>query len=310
MTDVFQELIQKIFDENSSFMLLKGKTNDKQNMFYGDYDYSISEGELNKCLQIIFDTLSEAGISFTIDKIKSEKTKIIVYEKGQTSNLILYHQLNIKKLSRKMYCKKIIPVVGPDGVGKTTLIDELVLCTDEKAQYYRFKKLFRKSFIYHISYRYLTKKLSKIHGKKVEKNDFDDYYGVFIIFTALIRYPLLMLSTFFGRKMILSDRYFYDYILKDISFKDKKIVLRDKWKFLLKMIPNSYWFLQLDAPTDIILARKQEMTRYDIEMYRKLMFKLYLNKPSVVYTYINTKNDLNECKNVLEQEARNNGLLR
>ena len=300
MTDIFQKLM-KIFDENVSLLRVKES---------GNHAYTIPDAELNQCLQIIFDTLSEECISFTLNRTKAEKTTIIVYEQDQINNLILYHQSNSNELLKKKYCKRIIPVVGQDGVGKTTLIDSLVLSTNKKSQYYRFKKLFRKSFIYHVSYRYLNKKLSKIYGKKIEKNDFDDYYGIFIIFTSLLRYPLLMLRTFFVHKMILSDRYFHDYILKNISFEDKKIVLRDRWTLLLKIIPNTYWFLQLDAPSDIILARKQEMSKYDIDMYRQLIFKLYLHKPSVVYTYINTKNELSECKNILKHEAENSGLLK
>ena len=430
MIDLFHELIEKIFDENISLVQLREKNIDIENIFSGNYDYYIPPAQLNQCLEIMFNLLSQKCINFSINKMKFGKTKVIIYAKnninqyihlelwnhlevkdslGQASkyifedtlNTIIYKDKNAYKLSLKvealyylsylhtksknldspeviyqveyykaksrdlkevhdlylellsthnisktshkanmilidlnilekeslidskvlsvtlkkvlvktnskiLKCIKIVPVVGPDGVGKTSLIEDMILNIGQKVQYYRFKRLFRKSFIYHILYRYLTKKSSK----KVDKNSYDDEHGVFIIFISLMRYPMLMLNILFSLKIIFSDRYFHDYILKNTRAEDERIVLRKKWKFLLKMIPNLYWFIQLDAPSDIILARKQEMSKNDIEMYRKLMFKLYLNKPSMVYTYINTKNDLNECTNILKQEAKNNGLLK
>lgn len=80
---------------------------------------------------------------------------------------------------------------------------------------------------------------------------------------------------------------------------EKETYLRENWKFLLQFIPKSYWIMHLDANSEIILSRKEELSSDDIDKYRELNFTLYLNKPSVVYSYINTGINVEKCRDVL-----------
>ena len=64
-------------------------------------------------------------------------------------------------------------------------------------------------------------------------------------------------------------------------------------------VPHTYRFLQLDAPSEVIHARKNELNAEDIASYRYDVFTMYLRKPSMLYAYINTANDIEQCSDVL-----------
>lgn len=199
---------------------------------------------------------------------------------------------------------KITPVVGPDGVGKTSLIEALKKRSRSKIKYYRFKNLYRHNLLYQLSFPFLNRKLETA----VAKNQFDDIYGAWLVTIASLRFPLLALITLLGRRFFFSDRFFHDLILQDTRFPEKKARLRGNWKALLKKTPRTFWFLHLDAPTEVVLSRKQELNGDAIDCYRREVFRMYLEKPSRIYSYINTANSIETCGEVLMKTARNIGI--
>lgn len=199
---------------------------------------------------------------------------------------------------------KITPVVGPDGVGKTSIIEALKKRSRSKIKYYRFKNLFRHNLLYQLSFPFLNRKLEKA----VAKNQFDDIYGAWLVTIASLRFPLLALIALLGKRFFFSDRFFHDLILKDTRFPEKKAVLRGNWKALLKKTPRTFWFLHLDAPTEVVLSRKQELNGDAVDCYRSEVFRMYLEKPSRIYSYINTANPIETCGDVLMKTARNIGI--
>ncbi len=233
----------------------------------------------------------------------------VLYREADREKRTIERQTRMKISQHRIYAQllkkvRIFPVVGPDGVGKTSLIEMLKSHSRSKIKYYRFKNLFRHNILYQLSTPFLKKKLPE----KMEKNQYDDYYGDWIITIAAIRYPFLLLWTLFSKKFYFSDRFFHDFIIQDTRFLEKKAKLRKDWKKLLKKTPNSYWFLHLDAPTDVIIARKDELNREAIDSYRSDVFSMYLEKPSLIYSYINTSLPIETCTNHLLQTARNVGI--
>ena len=140
------------------------------------------------------------------------------------------------------------------------------------------------------------------------KNQYDDIYGAWLIRIASLRYPLVVLSAWLSGRFYFSDRFFHDYIIQDTRFLEKEAKLRKNWKELLKFIPNSFWFIHLDAPTEVILSRKEELNAIAIEHYREYIFQMYLQKPSLVYSYINTSLDLQRCVMPLLHQAKSIGI--
>jgi hypothetical protein len=201
--------------------------------------------------------------------------------------------------------QRFIPVVGPDGVGKTTLIESLIKSFQKRSQYYRFKKTYRGSFIYNAIYPLLKLRTKKyLNVTKIDKNQVDDLYGNFIFNIALIKYTLFIATNLLIRKFRFADRFFYDLILQNMRFDNKISGLRENWRSLLKKTPNVFWLIQLDAPDTVIHERKKELSEADILTYRLEIFKLYLHKPSIHYTYINTANTLETCTEILLKNSK------
>ena len=179
---------------------------------------------------------------------------------------------------------RIIPMVGPDGAGKTAMLDELKQQSHSPVKRYRFKNLIRHNFLYQISRLWLLNKVkTEIPGdiKKAAVKDFyDDIIGDRIIFYGAVYYPFLAIKRFLSQGYLFVDRFFHDFIIQNARFNDRDSKLRGNWKELLKRTPDTFWFLLLDAPNHIILSRKQELSEQAITAYRECMFEMYLHKPS------------------------------
>lgn len=261
----------------------------------------------DKVLQLYINLSNNAE---NINKVSSKANKILV-ELGilndrknfkmilKETKLKIVSELH-KNKSSLLKAQRFIPVMGPDGVGKTTIIESICKKFQKGAKYYRFKKTYRGSIIYNAIYPILKASAKKrLNMKKIDKNQVDDLYGNLIFYIALLKYSIFIIINLIFRKFRFADRFFYDLFLKNIRFIDKNATLRENWEILLKRTPKVFWLIQLDAPNDVILSRKRELSENDLNLYRKETFKLYINKPSILYTYINTSTDIDTCTNIL-----------
>lgn len=241
------------------------------------------------------DNLDDTSIDF-LSKI-DEKTmmqankvlnskKLFSYSKSQRLNKSIFRLQ--KKLSEK---SNLIAVIGPDGVGKTTIINRL----EKKygARYFRFKKLFRKSLIYKLLLMLMMKKTEKIKGASIQKNQFDDLHYSKLFWISLVPGYFLSLISRFGTKKII-DRYYMDLLISGSRIQGKEIIVHKLAKKLIKIIPTTQCVIQLDAPTEIVLSRKQELSAYAINKFREIYFDLAIESKIPVYIYINTKNSIDD----------------
>jgi len=212
------------------------------------------------------------------------------------------------RIKRKLFSLiRLIPIIGPDGVGKTTLIEAVQKSTQKEIGVFKFKKTFRVSPIYKILFplfRYMFKKELNVK-KQIGKSEVDDRYGNFVIFNALLMYPLRLIKNLFSRKFVFIDRYFHEHLMINARNKAKKSALRNDWKFWLAFIPRTYIIIQLDAPTEVIIKRKNELDEDSIEAYRTYLFQTFLEKPFIVYCYINTDLPAEQCSNLLLKICKN-----
>lgn len=296
-SDFIHKLILELKNKNIEIKELDGNT------------YLVTNKNLNNFLKIIFKQCSKNKFCFNI--IREELDFIILeifnskeiktyfikieYDENISKNKQLYRKKFKKYKSRKIY-----PIVGPDGVGKTTLLTSTIDIKKKDIFYKRFKKIVRRSIIYNLMYPINKFFLKRKLGFKPEKDQHDDKHYFLIMLAGLFYYPYLIFNSSLKKRVVFIDRFFNDYLLENISFLDKKTKLRKNWNRLLFLIPQVFWMVHLDAKPKIILNRKDELKKRDVKKYKNYNFKIYLKKPSFIYTYINTGLDLEDCKLFLE----------
>lgn len=192
----------------------------------------------------------------------------------------------------------VIAFVGPDGAGKTTIIEAYRETITQRSSYYRFKKLFRKSVAYKLLLPILRKQTEKRLGHTPAKNQIDDLHGRLIFLISLVRSPLIFIKRIWHH-FILADRYFYDFLLSGLRTDTIETCHHEHQKYLLKFMPVPRCLVQLDAKNDVILNRKEELDSADIDLIRNSVFDMYLQKPSPYYIYLNTSIPLNYCISAL-----------
>ena len=206
-----------------------------------------------------------------------------------------------KRMQRKLFkLFNMVAIMGPDGVGKTTLIKESVDSFKGRTKLFKFKKTFRNSPVYKLTMPFLKKKTAnRFKTMSIGKSEVDDIYGGFVILNAFVMYQLRLLRSFITKETTFIDRYFYEYLMEDTRFFDKKAKLRKNWKMLSCFIPRPHVAIQLDAPQDVILKRKNELDEDGIVAFRDLVFQTITYKPPLKYLYINTTMPLDRCRDIL-----------
>jgi len=206
---------------------------------------------------------------------------------------------------------RITPIVGPDGAGKTAMLDELKQQSRLSVRRYRFKNLIRHNFLYQISRLWLLRKVeTEIPGnikKAAAKDYYDDIIGDRVIWFGAVFYPFLAIKQFLSPGLLFVDRFFHDFIIQNARFNERESKLHSNWKALLKRTPDTFWFLHLDAPNQVILSRKQELSEQAIDAYRECMFEMYIQKPSPTYSYINTALPITHCTETICNMGREVG---
>lgn len=147
---------------------------------------------------------------------------------------------------------KIIAFLGPDGAGKSTILDLVQAQLDARGADYAYR-YFAPGFLK----RYRPKGEGSVTNNPHEGRQ----YGPTLIFAKL---SLMLLEFCAGvprlrqkHRLVLFDRYIHDILVDPRRYRMER--LRGWMRWMLKASPNPDLLFVISAPADVIQARKQEV---------------------------------------------------
>ncbi len=206
----------------------------------------------------------------------SARIELINYleSKSMSKNLNFIH-LMFNKLHNMIFNKLSAPhiaFIGPDGCGKSTLIDNIQ--SDLNYLYGNFNYIHLRPTIIpatrNIKKAILKDKIQEIpnpHAYKPYNNLLSFIKFIFIFFDYLFGYIFIKAKTLKGLPVI-SDRYFYDIMVDPKRFRFKKIFYYQF--FLIRIfLPRPDITFLLFAPSKIIYERKKDLIPKEIDRQNK-----------------------------------------
>ena len=203
---------------------------------------------------------------------------------------------------------RIIAVLGPDGVGKTAVIDGIVKKHGGKISTYRFKNYYRTSLLYRVLYPVYKWYVQRRDSRTYKRNQIEEMVSYQLYILSLIRYRINP-GRMFSRKILIVDRYFHDYILTGSRLNEDGISRHRKWRELVGMIPKTLAFLQMDADNETIHARRSEISSAHIDAFRGEYFDLSMRCFSNYYVYLNNGSSLSDTLETLTRMIKRMKIL-
>lgn len=166
---------------------------------------------------------------------------------------------------------KTIAVVGPDGSGKTSLINAVK--RSDLAGSFRFKR-FKRYFRRFLPYLF----------RQQDRNTREQKLLQFILPLAWLTFALGAI-VFRAKRVTVLDRYFYDYFLRqDLNTGGNYGLIRN-YKFWTKNTPRPKKLLVAMCAPEIVHGRKQEMSLATISSIYKIYIDqiIYADVPAVLF---------------------------
>lgn len=153
-----------------------------------------------------------------------------------------------------------IAIVGPDGSGKTTLMDaSRSILAPFKCKFVRFKRYFRRALIHIV--------------RREPRNVRDEKMLWLILPVAWVHFMLARLSTGWIRPALM-DRYFYDYLARDVRSTSRPLQRIAAYDLLSYLVPRPDKMVVASCATPVIMARKEEMQPASIDA----LYDIYLDQ--------------------------------
>jgi thymidylate kinase len=194
---------------------------------------------------------------------------------------------------------RFIDFIGPDGVGKTSLIEAASGEVFPSGKYFRFKKTYRKSISYSIVHPMLKRLYQRQRGEKLAKNQVDDMSSGFLFYISIAGVFWRNLVCMLTGRLYLSDRSPADLLVAGYRFQDRGIAMRSTAPRDIRFMPTPRAVVHLHAPSEVITSRKQEMNAKQIGEYQEAVFNVYLLKAPPTYICINTNCSLTQSVSAL-----------
>jgi|SRR5690554_339456 len=201
---------------------------------------------------------------------------------------------------------RFIDFIGPDGVGKTSLIEAAAGSIFPSGRYFRFKKTYRKSVLYAVVHPVLKRCYQEKNEGKLAKNQIDDMSSGFLFYIAIIGIFWRNLVSLLIGRIYLSDRSPADLLVAGYRFDNKKIAMRPSAVKDIRFMPTPRAVVHLHAPAEVITSRKKEMNEQQINQYQASIFDVYLIKTPPIYICINTNCSIEQSMQALNKLINKN----
>lgn len=180
---------------------------------------------------------------------------------------------------------RLIPVVGPDGVGKG-IVSTNSLKSFENWTDFRFKDLYRMRIFYkHIVLRFFN-------PKNLKKNKRDEKLGYYIFILASL--SIHILPIYLRGKKVLLDRYFIDYYATPIRYlePDQQPKKLKGYPAMLYFTPIPDKMIFMGCTDESLAARKNELSQTAVNYLQQLYIAFMLTKRIPETLFISTENDV------------------
>lgn len=214
-----------------------------------------------------------------------------------------------RSVTRRLGAGPVIAVQGPDGAGKTTIIEALMQMPRAgdadpgrpRLEPVVFKRLYRKSI-----FRWLYKgvrKLRRLRNRTEPKEVVETALSPFLFIGALVNYRLLRLFTR-KRQGALFDRFFSDLLVTNRKSDSADLTFTRAARLLAPLAPRADLAVLLAAHPEVLRSRKAEMTVANASAYLRLLTRYHVHRPPsdflVLRTDIPLERSLEVLKNTLD----------
>ncbi len=197
------------------------------------------------------------------------------------------------RLNRKLFnLTKVVPVVGPDGVGKGSVSDQALAKLANWVSF-RYKALYRIRKVYKA-----RKLLIRNYNNKPD-NMLDEQINHYILFTSFLTIRLLPLVK--KEKRILLDRYFLDYLATPIRYLKEGANPRriPFYGTMLRLTPTPNSMVFMACKTSSLAERKNELSDVSIDFLQHLYCEFILKKRIPVVLFLSTENEMEQSSGAL-----------
>lgn len=218
-------------------------------------------------LPLVEESLRDSMLQIMAGQLSVQQGHVIAMTWLRASGVRLISPLSLQaqKLWRVVTRLRIpairtVAVVGPDGSGKTTLTDACkASLPSSQFKFVRFKRYFRRVLV---------------HVFRSEPRNVRDEKMLWLIFPVAWLHFMLARSLTGWIKTAVMDRYFYDYLAKDVRSESSLFKRVRGYAFLSSLIPRPGSVVIASCATSVILSRKAEMQPPSIDA----LYALYIDQ--------------------------------
>lgn len=197
-------------------------------------------------------------------------------------------------MKSKKYAGQIVAVFGPDGSGKSTIYKTLQQICERNHikldnQHWRPGFLPYKRKIWDVN---RNESFTKPHSKSLRNSLISIIILIYIYFDFILGYYFILKPKLKKGINIYYERYFYDLLIDPQRY--RLSLPRNFLQMLASIVIKPDIIILLEAPSNIIYARKQELTKEEIDRQRTKLDFVFLNKKNVYKIDVYT-NDAKSC---------------